>query len=157
MKTNPSGSGHDWVRTQFVEEVSNLTRFSEGRGVLGLLDEDGQGVSERERDIADALRERNLGSFLASEGRCLLLPTRNLETWLYWLKSRQGGMTISIDETTNFKMRPPTDMARIEDGDCRPAGEYLHTLDHTRLPEGCPSMLRKGLAQLRDFVNAVRR
>ncbi len=156
LKTNPRGSGHDWVKSQFVEEVANMKRFSEGRGVLGLLDEDGQGVSERKRDIADALRGRNLGSFLASEGRCLLLPARNLETWLYWLKSCQSRMLVSIDETTNFKRQPPTGMARIADRDCRPAGEYLHTLDHTQLPGGCPSMLREGLAQLRDFVNAVR-
>jgi hypothetical protein len=154
-KVNPRGSGHGWVKNQFVEEVANLTRFSEGRGVLGLLDEDG--VSERERDIAGVLRDRNLGLLSASDGRCLLLPTRNLETWLYWLKSHQNGTIVSIDETTDFKKQPPTGVARIDDVDCRPAGEHLHTLDHTRLPEGCPSMLCKGLAQLREFVDAVRR
>jgi len=157
MQVNPKGSGHDWVRSQFVHEVANLTKFSEGRGVLGLLDEDGQGTSERENEIAEALRERNLGAISASDGRCLLLPTRNLETWLYWLKSHQSGTFISIDETTDFKRQPPTGVKRIGDGDCRPAGEFLHTLDHTRLPEGCPPMLRKGLEQLRDFVVAVRR
>jgi len=158
-RTNPRGSGcgHDWVRTQFVEEVANLTRFSEGRGVLGLLDEDGQRASERENEVADVLRKRNLGSCSATEGRCLLVPTRNLETWLYWLKSHQVGSVVSIDETTDFKRQPPAGVARIDNRDCRPAGEFLHTLDHTRLPEGCPSMLRRGLAQLRDFVNAVRR
>lgn len=156
-KVNPRGSGHGWVKTQFVEEVANLTRFSEGRGVLGLLDEDGQGPSEREREIAEVLSVQNLGAISASEGRCLLLPTRNLETWLYWLKSQQSGMVVSIDEKTDFKRQPPTGLARIDDADCRPAGEFLQTLDHTRLPQGCPSMLCMGLAQLRDFVVAVRR
>ena len=140
-----------------MEEVGELTRFSEGRGVLGLLDEDGQGVSAREREIEEALHARNLGSLSVSDGRCLLLPTRNLETWLYWLKSHQSGTIVSIDETTDFKRQPPTDMARIDDVHCRPAGEHLHTLDHTRMPEGCPSMLRRGLKQLREFVIAVRR
>jgi hypothetical protein len=157
VRRNPRGSGHGWVRTQFVAEVLNLTRFSEGRGVLGLLDEDGQGVSARENEIVEALREQNLGSLSASDGRCLLLPARNLETWLYWLKSQQHGRPVPIDEATDFKRQPPTGIARIDDLDCRPAGEYLHTLDHTRLPEACPPMLRKGLLQLRDFLDAVRR
>ena len=130
-KRNPRGSGHDWVKGQFVVEVAALTRFSEGRGVLGLLDEDGQGASARENEIEEALRARQLGSLSARDGRCLLLPTRNLETWLYWLKSHQSETTVSIDETTNYKQQPPTGVARIADQDCRPAGEYLHTLDHT--------------------------
>ncbi|HUD48325.1 MAG TPA: hypothetical protein VMR33_15945 [Candidatus Baltobacteraceae bacterium] len=152
---NSGGSGHGWVKIQFVEEVANLARFSEGRGVLGLLDEDG--VSGRENEIAAALRERNLGSLSASDGRCLLLPTRNLETWLYWLRSHQHGTLVPIDEVTDFKRQAPNGIAHIDDKDCRPAGEYLYSLDHTQLPEGCPSMLRKGLSQLRDFVKAVRR
>jgi 5S rRNA maturation endonuclease (ribonuclease M5) len=153
----PGGSGHDWVKTQFVLEVAYLRRFSEGRGVLGLLDEDGQGASVWEREIEEVLRSRELDSLSARDGRCLLLPTRNLETWLYWLKSHQNGTPVSIDEITDFKRQPPTGIARIAYQDCRLAGEHLHTLDHTQLPEGCPPMLRRGLAQLRDFVNAVRR
>jgi hypothetical protein len=156
-KRNPRGSGHDWVKTQFVEEVASLARFSEGRGVLGLLDEDGQGASVWENEIEEALRARKLGSLSATDGRCLLLPTRNLETWLYWLKLRQNGTNVQIDETTNYNQKPPTGAARIDNRDCRPAGEHLYTLDHTQLPDGCPSMLRKGLPQLRDFLNAVRR
>jgi len=156
-RVNPRGSGHSWVKSQFVEEVANLARFSEGRGVLGLLDEDGQGISEREEEIAEALRQQNLEPLSATNGRCLLLPTRNLETWLYWLRFHQDGRSVPIDEATDFKRQPPKGFARIDDRDCRPAGEYLHTLNHTQLPEGCPSMLRKGLANLRDFVNAVRR
>jgi hypothetical protein len=156
-RRNSRGSGHGWVKSQFVEEVASLTQFSEGRGVLGLIDEDGQGVSVRENEIAEALRKRNLGSLSASEGRCLLLPTRNLETWLYWLKSHQNGTLVSIDETADFKKQPPKGIARIDNHDCRPAGEYLYTLNHTQLPEECPPMLCKGLAQLRDFVKAVSR
>jgi hypothetical protein len=156
-KRNPRGSGHDWVKIQFVEEVDGLTRFAEGRGVLGLLDEDGKGASTREREMEESLRARKLDSLSARDGRCLLLPTRNLETWLCWLKSQQNGTTVPIDETTDYKRQPPTGLARIEDRDCRLAGEYLYTLDHTSLPGGCPPMLSKGLAQLRDFINAVRR
>jgi hypothetical protein len=155
VRTNPGGSGYGWVRTQFVEEVYAVTRFSEGRGVLGLLDEDG--IPGRHQSIADALKERQLGALSANDGRCLLLPTRNLETWLYWLRCRQKRITVSIDESRDFKRRPPDGVAPIENSDCRPAGQYLHTLDHTQLQEECPLMLRTGLSQLREFVDAVRR
>ena len=88
-KPNPGGSGHDWVKNQFVTEVANLLRFSEGRGVLGLLDEDGKGVTERLREIEGMLQARRLPLLSADSGRCLLLPTRNLETWLYWLTAQR--------------------------------------------------------------------
>ena len=67
-KVNPRGSGHDWVKTQFAEESANLARFDEGRGVLGLLDEDGQGAAVREKEVADRLKERGLGSISAQDG-----------------------------------------------------------------------------------------
>jgi rhodanese-related sulfurtransferase len=157
-RTNPGGSGHDWVKTQFIAEVANVERFSEGRGVLGLLDEDGQGVSTRQQEIADRLKAKGLGSLAAKDGRCLLLPTRNLETWLYWLTGQKNGLLVAVDETTDYKQAgPPAGASRIDNEHCRPAGEWLHTLNHTQLPQGCPAMLRIALGQLREFLKAVRR
>jgi hypothetical protein len=158
VKPNPGGSGHDWVKTQFAQEAANLARFAEGRGVLGLLDEDGQGATARQQEVADRLRERGLGPISAQDGRCLLLPTRNLETWLYWLTAQRSGLPSNVDEVTDYKKAgPPTGCPRIGDPDCRPAGEFLHTLNHAQLPEGCPSLLGQALGHLRKFLNAVRR
>ena len=64
-KTNPGGSGHDWVKTQFAQEAANLAGFAEGRGVLGLLDEDGRGATVRQQEVAGRLRERGLGPISA--------------------------------------------------------------------------------------------
>lgn len=157
-RVNPGGSGHDWVKTQFVAEVANLGRFSEGRGVLGLIDEDGQGIAERQQEVADKLKARGLPSISAREGRCLLLPTRNMETWLYWLTAQRNGFSLSLDETTDYKkVGPPTGASRVNNQHCRPAGESLHGLDHTRLSQGCPPMLGRALGELREFLKAVRR
>ena len=157
-KTNPGGSGHDWVKTQFAREVANLARFAEGRGVLGLLDEDGQGATARESEVADRLKERGLGAISARDGRCLLLPTRNLETWLYWLTAQRCGFPSTVDEATDYKKAgPPAGSPRIGNAHCRPAGECLHTLNHAQPPEGCPMMLGRALGQLREFLKAVRR
>jgi len=157
-KVNPGGSGHDWVKIRFVEEVANLAKFSEGRGILGLLDEDGQGAAARENEIANRLHTQGLSPLAPHEGRCLLLPTRNIETWLYWLKAQRGGTTLSVDEITDYKINgPPEGSARLNSEDCRPAGEHLHTLNHTKLPAGCPQMLGKAIGELREFLKAVRR
>jgi hypothetical protein len=156
-KINPGGSGHDWVKTQFVGEVANLSRFIEGRGVLGLLDEDGQGVEVRKRQVVELLQTQNLPLIDPNQGRCLLLPTRNLETWLYWLTARRDGISVNMDEVTNYKTQAPFGISRIEDKHCRPAGEYLQTLNHTRLPTDCPPILAQSLGHLRTFLNAVRR
>jgi hypothetical protein len=157
-RTNPGGSGHDWVKRTFAEEVADLGRFSEGRGVLGVLDEDGKGSILRESEVAEHLAIRGLPKLAAHEGRCLLLPARNLETWLYWLTGQRRSEHIPVDETADFKAGgPPAGVRRIGNEDCRPAGEFLHTLDHTRLPNGCPAMLREGLTRLRQFLSATRR
>ncbi len=157
-RRNPGGSGHDWVKGKFVAEVANLLRFSEGWGALGLLDEDGTGIATRDQEISELLRERGLPEIAATDGRCLLLPTRNIETWLYWLTTRRNGAAIAVDETTDYKRNgPPRGTSRIENSDAKPSGEFLHSLDHSAPPSGCPSMLRRALSDLRLFLNAVRR
>ncbi len=94
----------------------------------------------------------------AGVGERLLLPTRNLETWLYWLTGQKNGLFVAVDETTDYKqVGPPTAASPIGNEHCRPAGEWLHTLNHTHLPQGCPPMLRRALGQLREFLKAVRR
>jgi hypothetical protein len=156
LKVNPGGSGHDWVRDQFVEEVANLQRFSEGWGVVGLLDEDGQGTAARELQVSAELKARGLLPIAPDKGRCLLLPTRNIETWIYWLTGQRKKAPVHVDEATDYK-RTLGKGSRPNNEDCRPAGMYLHALDHTRPPQGCPPMLVRALGHLRDFLNAVRR
>ena len=155
---NPGGSGHGWVKARFVQEVANLRRFSEGRGVLGLLDEDGQGAGAREQEINVLLMARGLPDISAGDGRCLLLPTRNLETWIYWLRAHQGGVRVEVNETTDYKKTgPPAGLSGISRDDCSLAGNYLHDLSHSSLPASCPPMLGKALNHLRAFLDAVRR
>ena len=155
---NPGGSGHDWVKNQFVQQVATLRLATEGCGVLGLLDEDGRGATAREQEVNSLLRQRGLPELQAGAGRCLLLPTRNLETWIYWLRAQERGMRVEMNETTDYKRAgPPEGLPRMGGDDCRLAGEYLDRLNHVHLPEGCPLILGKALGHLRAFLDAVRR
>ena len=156
-KTNPGGSGHDWVKTQFVEEVAYLQKFSEGRGVLGLLDEDGHGAIARSGAVSTLLQAHGLPSINSNHGLCLLLPTRNLETWLYWLKAQRNGTSVILEEVTDYKITSPVGISKISNDDCRPAGEFLHSLNHHALPQSCPPTLGNSLPHLRAFLKAIRR
>ena len=136
-RRNPGGSGHDWVKDEFVEGIADLQRFREGRGVLGLLDEDGQGVANRRKEVAKRLAERDLPPLADNAGRCLLLPTRNLETWLYWLESQRNGRGWVINEEDDYKTKRPAGISDKEtDGFCRPAGAYLHSEPNQKGPGG---------------------
>ncbi len=91
-------------------------------------------------------------------GRCLLLPARNIETWLYWLIANEEGVPVDMNETTNYKTDgPPSGCSRVGNEDCRPAGEHLHTLNHAAMPTGCPPALGQSLGRLREFLGGVRR
>jgi hypothetical protein len=126
-------------------------------GVIGLIDEDGQSIETRVQEIDDRLRERGQSAISAEEGRCLLIPTRNIETWLYWLTAQRKGLPINLNEVDNYKKAPPGNVLRLHDQDCRPAGKYLFSLNHMNLPDGCPSMLVKALSNLRSFLRFVKK
>ena len=154
-KVNPGGSGHDWVKNEFVEAVADLQRFREGRGVLGLLDEDGQGAASRRNEVAERLAARGLPPLDDAGGRCLLLPVRNLETWLYWLESHRCGRGWNINEQEDYKTNRPDGISEKDTNElCGRAGTFLHTLNHTNPPSGCPPMLALALRQLRAFMGA---
>ena len=115
-------------------------------------------VLSRKREVDERLVARGLPQTRASNGRCLLLPARNVETWLYWPIAQRDGIPTSVDETTNYKVDgPPAGCARLRNEQCRPAGEYLHSLNHAAMPTGFPPLLGQGLGMLRDFLGAVRR
>ena len=125
--------------------------------MLALIDEDGKGATTRQSEIIQKLDAEDLPTISAAEGRCLLVPMRNLETWLYWITANRTNRQVTVDETTDYKKTGPSGIERVENADCRPAGEYLHGLDHTRMPASCPPMLTTALGQLREFLKAVKR
>jgi len=159
-KVSPKGhgSGYSFVREVFAHEVGELAKHREGRGVLALMDEDAKGVENRRRWVADYLRETQRQPIACAEGRCLVLPMRNLETWAYWLTGSKIGQNWVADEDEDYKTTRPASATRsLENTDWRAAGQHLHSLDHTSPPQGMPGELAASLVRLREFVNAVRR
>ena len=158
-RENPRGksSGHDFVRKAFVEEVKNLQRFKEGRGVIGFIDEDSTGTEKRITQIDSDLRKLGLPEISASSGRCVLVPVRNLETWVYWLRANQENRQCQANETEDFKQRPPKGETKLEKKDFSAAGSTFHTLNPASLPKDCLPALGQARLYLRQFLDAVRR
>ena len=156
---NPKGkgSGFDYVRKVFAEEVKALSRFQEGRGVLALMDEDGQGIVGRRDWVATQLSGLSLPQVDCKEGRCLILAKRNIETWVYWLTGARLNQDWEVSETENYKNRRPSGASRnLDNKDWREAGRKLQSINQTTPPVGMPPELVSSLGQLRSFVQAVR-
>lgn len=159
-RKNPKGkgSGFDYVRSVFAEEVRALSHFSEGRGVLALMDEDGRGVENRRLWVSHHLDELHLAQADCIQGRCLLLAKRNVDTWVYWLTGARLGESWEVSEVEDYKgKRPPKASRNLDTKDWREAGRKLQSIDHTNPPPDMPPELVSSLGQLRSFVKAVRR
>lgn len=159
-RQNPRGKGSafDFVRETLWREVEALQRYREGRGVVGMIDEDGQGVETRRSWVSEFKPAAALPDLDCAGGRCLLIPRRNLETWTYWLNGQRENAPFEVSEEENYKTRKPGPATRrLDSADFRAGGRHLATLDHTAPPVGMPPELRNALSSLRGFVSAVRR
>lgn len=159
-KTNPKGkgSGFDHVRKIFAKEVEALNRFREGHGVLAIMDEDGKGVENRRAWVASHLHSLRLAGMDCTQGRCLVLTKRNIETWVYWLTGVRLSENWDVSESDDYKASQPATANRsLEKGDWRSAGKQLHSINHTNPLASMPPELLASLGQLRNFIQAVRR
>lgn len=159
-RQNPrgEGSGFDFVRVTLAEEIKALAKFTEGRGVLAMMDEDGKTIGTRREWVADLLAQKGASSLDCAAGRCLLFPKRNLETWVYWLTAQADGYGCVVDEDSNYKLQRPDGSRRtLQRDDWRKAGRRLHLIDHKQPPQMMPPELLGSLASLRQFVKSVER
>jgi hypothetical protein len=159
-RKNPRGRGcgFDYVREIFAQEVQLLGRYHEGRGVLAMIDEDGKGVEVRRSSVTSLLEPKDLPRLDCSQGRCLILPKRNIETWIYWLTGAKINDTWQVSETDDYKKTRPAGATRaLENEDWRVAGRKLHSINHTTPPAGMPAELLVTLNNLRKFIQAVKR
>ena len=134
-------------------------------GIVALIDEDGQGIEARRTAVRTALTARGLPLIDPNQGRCLILPMRNVETWMVWAARWQaagnpGSPTgpISYDlvsEEDDYKR------LRTRAGDPLPkeakmaayrVGKIIAKLNPTSPPAGTPPALREILKPLSDLL-----
>jgi hypothetical protein len=134
-----------------------------------LIDEDGQGLDARRNEIIDELRRLGLPNINPSEGRCLVLPVRNVETWMVWAaRWRSAGCPTSPTAPPGYSLvNESYDYKRFKtpDGNVVPkeplekaylVGKAIASLNPVAPPSGLPPALQAVLQPLNAFLDWAR-
>lgn len=106
------GAGEQYVREQLPAQVLAFRQRAAraATALVVLVDADVNSTREIRRRLADALRARQMEPLDATERAAVLVPRRNIETWVVVL---DGGMA---DETTDYR-------GQVNDRELQPAGK----------------------------------
>jgi hypothetical protein len=169
-KWSGKNGNFDRVRQWFAEEVQlqakELVRF----GIIALIDEDGQGFAARRQSVTDELAGLSLPALDASSGRLLVIPVRNVETWMVWaarwteagrpaLPGSPAGFA-HVDETHDYKRWRTGGGQPLPHEDHLDAfllGRAIATLNPAAPPTGLPPALEAILRPWGDFMDWARR
>jgi len=140
VSSSPAGQGsaEQYVRECYSREVRELrhrlTR-SQHQALVVMTDADDKEPSERMQQLAKELENAGLEPRGASERIAILIPRRNIMTWVEYLLGKQ---VTESDSYPELKGR---------ERDCQPAVDQLVKLFRSNkpLPENCPASLAMAL------------
>jgi hypothetical protein len=137
------GSGEAYVREQYPVQVKALRPRAQYQDValVVVIDGDGWTIPERQKQLADQLVTATLDPRAADEKIIHLVPCRNIETWIEYLKD----ITKAIDETKEY----PKLTGR--ERECKKAVEAMARLckSNQALGANCPASLAAAIAELK--------
>lgn len=131
------GAADQYVRTHYPDEVAVYRRKSARMrfGLVTAIDADTEAVQDRYRELDDALEEAEQAHRRNKEEICVLVPKREIETWIYALFGER------VDEDTKY--------AKLEnEGDCQPAVEQLVEYLQDGWPNELLPSLERGCSEL---------
>jgi hypothetical protein len=135
------GSGEQYVRERYPIEVAYYRQRSHARSaaLAVVLDADSGTVEQHERELADSLQASNQRQREDGEAIALIIPKRNIETWLLCLSGEP------VTEAENHKGQP-----RIDSLIKSAAGTFYEwNRDRANVPAPCVPSLRRGLDEAR--------
>jgi hypothetical protein len=137
------GSGEQFVRENYPDQL-RAHRSKANHMALQLFvvtDADVLSVEQRRQQLSAPLVAAGLPLPTEGEAVAILIPRRNIETWIYYLDGQ------SVDETTTYRK-----LAR--EGECQPAVDHLAGLYRTgwTLPDDCPDSLRQSVEELKRIL-----
>jgi hypothetical protein len=137
------GAGEHYVRQRYPIEVQGMRRRINapvGTSLVTMLDADTFAVSQRHRQLDRALEDAGLPRRQHDEKIALLVPKRNIETWIYYLRGEQ------VDEDSLYrKLDKPSD--------CIPDIKRLvNALATGDLITNAPSALKMAIDEMRRIV-----
>ena len=163
--TGRDGNNAAVVRWLCEEAKLQSRRTSARYGILAIIDEDGKGLVQCRTEINKALSDSRLPETDPNEGRCLILPKRNVETWMVWLARWQTsgspsspdttGSYTPVDETSDYKKwrsEAGEPVPKESMADAYQVGKILATLNPAVPPAATPAALREALKELGQFL-----
>jgi hypothetical protein len=172
LRTHWTGSNGNnaAVRRWFCEEISlQVSRLGSRQSILALIDEDGQGLEARRNEVRNDLKSRGLPDINPSEGRCLVLPMRNVETWMVWAARWQAAGCpasptapsgcLPVSELNDYKRRKTPDGNPLPEEPLQNAyktGKAIASLDPAAPPSGLPPALQAVLQPLSEFLRCAK-
>jgi hypothetical protein len=138
------GSGEKYVRDQYVGQV-RASRSSRGKRASALLivivDADSETTAARASQLSAALNTAGEATLSGHEPIVLLIPKRNVETWIRALLGN------AVDEETDYKKPTPTSVEIRNSADKL----YKHTRPGASLPTGHPQSLAHSIPEWRKI------
>ena len=141
IRHNPGGDAKRFVLDQYPVQVKALRRAPHvSKAVISMMDADDCTVEERKREHNNALNESGQDHRVNAEKIAILVPRRNIETWVHHLL---GEAVNERDVYSRF---------RHEERKCAPAAaEFSRRCPHDMREADLPS-LHDGCAELQRIM-----
>lgn len=133
------GAGEQYVRENYVHQLKEQRRRAASMKchLVVVVDADMLPVQQRHQQLDEALQQAGLAQRSTGEQVCVLIPKRNVETWIHYLVAGP------VDEATDYKPKTADE--------CRQASRVLaesHAL--AVVPEEYPPSLQQGWRELKQ-------
>ena len=108
------GAGEQHVRESYPRELK-LARDKK-TFLLVMIDADKKTAEERRRQFAEACKNQDISPEKANDPVAVFIPARNIETWIYFLKTGE-----KVDESTDYSNLVGKD-------ECKPQAKKLRDI-----------------------------
>lgn len=142
------GAGDQHVRQEYPRRVSQLRSrsYQANLGLLVVIDADEHEVHERKAQLNEELRDNDLDERNDEDAIAIVVPNRNIETWIHSLRSH------TVDEQTDYKHVVNLGRPR----DCRSEAARFAEL-YTQPNQTRHSQLSKHPPSMRDAIDELNR
>lgn len=131
------GAADQWVRETYPDEVAAYRQSTMAVGLVTAIDADENTVRFRYRQLNEELATKDLEHRKSEEQICLLVPKRNIETWIHALFGKEVN---EQDEYSKLK----------KESECQPAVDQLVEYLRHGIPDGLLPSLQRGCQELED-------
>ena len=123
---SPGGDGKAYVRERYPIQLDALRKSNVNAELVVVIDGDSDGVEERQKQLANSCRSRNIDPRKSEDKVAVFVPTRCIETWIYYLNDMKVDGK-RVDEQLEYPCKEgKRKLAR--ESDCKPAPQRLAEL-----------------------------